>query len=117
MPRKPPRVHFMKPRVPTAEFRTVIPKPRTHASRLAQDPGLAFYSSTAWRALRAAVVKERGNRCEECGSTPSRVYLDHIVELRDDGEPLERSNLMLRCGSCHTRKSGQARARRFGIID
>jgi hypothetical protein len=105
----------MKPKLKAAEFRTVIPKPRTHASRLAQDPGLAFYGTNEWRDLRAAVVKERGYRCEECGCVPSRVYLDHVEELRDGGAPLDRANLMLRCGSCHTRKSGQARARRLGI--
>jgi 5-methylcytosine-specific restriction enzyme A len=40
------------------------------------------------------------------------MFVDHIVELKDGGAPLERSNLWLLCGSHHTRKSAAERARR-----
>lgn len=35
----------------------------------------------------------------------------HIHELKDGGTSLDGSNVMLRCGTCHSRKAGRARAR------
>ena len=32
---------------------------------------------------------------------------DHIVELQDGGAKLDRSNVMLRCRSCHGKKTAQ----------
>jgi hypothetical protein len=76
----------------------------------------AFYTSPEWRALMAEIVAERGRRCEDpqCrrATPPTRVFGDHIVELRDGGAPLDKRNVMLRCGSCHTRKTAEARAAR-----
>ena len=115
MTRKPPpRLGKLTPKLKAAEFRTVLPKPRTFANRIAADPLLGFYQTPEWRALRSAVIKERGPICEKCGAG-GRIYVDHIQELRDGGAPLDRSNLMCLCSSCHVIKSGQARARRFGI--
>ena len=79
----------------------------------APDP---FYLSPEWRALMAEIIAERGRRCEDpvCERTapPSRVFGDHIVELADGGAPLDKRNVMLRCGACHTRKTAAARAAR-----
>lgn len=77
-----------------------------------------FYLSREWRALVAGIVRERGARCEdpECrfpNRTGVRVFGDHIIELQDGGAPLDRSNIMLRCGSCHSRKTNVERARRM----
>jgi 5-methylcytosine-specific restriction endonuclease McrA len=105
----------MKPRVPTAEFRTVLPPPRTFENRLKADPSLGFYQSPEWRSLRDAVLRERGRHCARCGKEGGRVYVDHVEELRDGGAPLDRNNLQILCSSCHVVKSGEARARRFGI--
>ncbi|MGG7524117.1 HNH endonuclease [bacterium BS0013] len=115
MPRKPPRVRFQKPRVPTAEFRTCPPPARTFANRLKADPYLGFYQSNEWRSLRDAVIRERGRCCQRCGKEGGRVYVDHIQELRDGGAGLDRSNLQILCSSCHVVKSGEARASRLGI--
>ena len=77
----------------------------------APDP---FYLSPEWRALMAEIIAERGRRCEDpqCARTtaPSRVFGDHIVELADGGAPLDKRNVMLRCGACHTRKTAASRA-------
>jgi hypothetical protein len=67
----------------------------------------------------AQIIKVRGRRCEDPRHDPSRprtgirVFGDHIVELADDGAPLDPTNVMLRCGSCHTRKTAAARGARM----
>jgi 5-methylcytosine-specific restriction endonuclease McrA len=40
------------------------------------------------------------------------MFVDHIVELKDGGAPLERSNLWLLCGACHSLKTAAERMRR-----
>jgi len=76
-----------------------------------------FYLSSAWRALVNQVVAERGKRCEDplckrVDRRASRVFADHVIELQDGGAPLDKANLLLRCGSCHTRKTLAVRADR-----
>jgi 5-methylcytosine-specific restriction protein A len=75
-----------------------------------------FYTSPAWRALLARIIAVRGRRCEDpaCARVrpATRVFGDHIVELADGGAPLDERNVMLRCGSCHTRKTAEQRAAR-----
>ncbi len=79
--------------------------------------GDPFYASKPWRALMAELFRERGYRCEDptCkGGAPSRkIYGDHIVELRDGGAPLDKRNVLLRCASCHGRKTAAERAKRM----
>jgi len=97
-------------RIRTVDTRAVKPPPKT------ADP---FYLSAAWRALMDQLIEERGRRCEDPEHDParpravSRVFGDHIDELADDGAPLDPANVMLRCGSCHTRKTARARAHRM----
>jgi len=75
-----------------------------------------FYQSREWQAFRAAVIRERGLRCEDKEHPPgqpiTRLDLDHIVELSDGGAPLDRRNVILRCRSCHVRKTNQVKADR-----
>jgi 5-methylcytosine-specific restriction enzyme A len=100
-------VRSLAPRIRLLEQRTALPPEKT------VDP---FYISPDWRALMAEIIAERGRRCEDpqCQRTrpPSRVFGDHIVELRDGGAPLDKRNVLLRCGSCHTRKTAEARVAR-----
>lgn len=89
----------------------------TRAARPPAKTAAPFYLSREWRTLMAAIVAERGRRCQDpqCktpGRTGIRVFGDHIVELRDGGAELDRANVLLRCGSCHTRKTAAERARR-----
>ena len=78
-----------------------------------------FYLSPEWQQLRAAIIKQRGARCEDPEhdrSTPRtgiRLFGDHIIELRDGGAPLDPANVMLRCGACHTRKTAASRGTRY----
>jgi len=73
-----------------------------------------FYSSAAWIELRNRVRREAGGRCQVqgCGRAERRMYVDHIVELKDGGAPLDRSNVWLLCASHHTAKTASERARR-----
>lgn len=100
-------------------------------SRVTQQPkrAEAFYVSPEWRALKADVIAERGRRCEGCGKTteddgsPVSLILDHVIERRDGGANLDKTNLKLLCvraggngqphsdgklGGCHARKTEQA---------
>jgi 5-methylcytosine-specific restriction endonuclease McrA len=74
-----------------------------------------FYHSVEWTVLIASVIKERGRRCEECGRIGTRIFGDHIRELRDGGAPLDRRNLRLLCGSCHSLKTAAERAKRMAV--
>ena len=77
----------------------------------------AFYLSREWRSLVASLMAQRGRRCEdpECkmrGREGIRIFGDHIKELQDGGAPLDPDNVLLRCGSCHTRKTSEERKQR-----
>jgi 5-methylcytosine-specific restriction protein A len=83
----------------------------------------SFYLSPEWRALMDTIIAERfGDRahakCEdpEC-RTPYRIGIrifgDHIIERKDGGAPLDKRNILCRCGSCHTRKTMSERAKRY----
>lgn len=95
----------LKPRVAAAKLQTAKPPPKT-ADKL--------YLSPEWFALRDRVRFEAGGRCQMpgCGRAEVRMFVDHRVELRDGGAPLDRRNVWLLCGSCHTRKTVVERARR-----
>jgi 5-methylcytosine-specific restriction protein A len=82
-------------------------------SRVRSMPKIAasFYKSPEWRKLVASIKRERGCKCERCGST-RRVIADHIVELKDGGAPLDRSNIELLCHAHHQQKTAQARGAR-----
>lgn len=83
------------------------------ADRIQPAPKVAepFYQSSAWRAIAASVRRAHGGRCARCGSR-NRPIVDHIVELRDGGAPLDPANLQLLCHACHQVKTGAARRAR-----
>ena len=95
----------LQPRVWLANLRTAALPPKV-ADRL--------YSSPAWIALRDRVHREAGGRCQApgCGRAESRMFVDHIVELKDGGAPLERSNVWLICRAHHSKKTARERANR-----
>jgi 5-methylcytosine-specific restriction protein A len=103
-----PRLRTLRPSVKAIDMRTAQPPAKV------TDP---FYTCAAWLALVAQVKLERGARCEDplCkrhDRRASRIFGDHVVELQDGGAPLDPANVMLRCGSCHTRKTLAVRAAR-----
>jgi 5-methylcytosine-specific restriction endonuclease McrA len=70
-----------------------------------------FYVSPEWRSLVAKIKNERGDRCQDCGST-HRVAGDHVIEIKDGGAKLDPGNVRLRCAACHNRKTIEARKAR-----
>ena len=70
------------------------------------DPHYQGDDHLAWRRM---VITRAGHCCERCGRSGVRLFADHIVELRDGGNPLELANGQALCGSCHTIKTMQAK--------
>ena len=95
----------LQPRVALVNLRTAALPPKV-ADR--------FYTSPAWIALRDRVRREAGGRCEVpgCGRAERRMIVDHIVELKDGGAPLDRSNVELTCRSHHNQKTVGESAKR-----
>jgi 5-methylcytosine-specific restriction protein A len=97
-------VRMLQPSLKRMDTRTAKP-PEKRA-----DP---FYLSPAWRALMGQIIAERGRKCEQCNRTNTRIFGDHIVEVKDGGALLDKRNIRCLCGSCHTRKTAAARAKRM----
>ncbi len=95
----------LQPRVGLADLRTAALPPKI------AEP---FYSSAAWIALRDLVRREAGGQCQVagCGRIERGMIVDHIVELKDGGAPLDRSNVWLTCRSHHNQKTVTERAKR-----
>lgn len=98
------RIGMLKPRLSTIDTRTVRPMPKV------AEP---FYSSPEWIALRDRVRTEARWRCQRPGCGKRGFIVDHIVEIRDGGAKLDRSNVELLCSSHHTIKTNEARAKRM----
>jgi 5-methylcytosine-specific restriction endonuclease McrA len=92
---------------------TIKPRGATLPTRGRFIPKVAesFYQSKAWRQLIVSIKRERGNFCQECGSS-HRVIGDHIIERKDGGADLDRQNIKLLCQPCHNTKTANARAAR-----
>lgn len=78
-----------------------------------------FYVSVRWRRFRDCYI---GNHplCEMCqaegrGEVPA-VIVDHIVELKDGGKPLDESNAQSLCRACHNRKTATEKKKRGAIV-
>jgi 5-methylcytosine-specific restriction protein A len=66
-----------------------------------------FYSSKAWRKMRALVLAEEPlcRDCSKAGRLELAVHVHHEVEYRQAPElGLERSNLTPLCLACHNRR-------------
>ena len=62
------------------------------------------YDTARWRALRRSVLLHHP-MCQTYGCRSLAVHVDHIVALRDGGDPWSRSNLQALCKPCHSRKT------------
>lgn len=98
-----------------AKLQTLRSKLQTLQPKLTQPQKQAdpFYLSPAWREARAMCLVRFGNQCIKCGRTNTRLFVDHIVELKDGGAPLSQDNLEPLCGSCHTAKTAKAKNSRI----
>jgi 5-methylcytosine-specific restriction protein A len=109
---KQPRLNLLRSRVSTITNRMAPGRPKVAAPA---------YQSREWKALIAAIIHERGRRCEDlaCESpnrgAGQRVYGDHVIELADGGALLDPDNVMLRCAPCHGRKTVAERNKRMAV--
>src|SRR5262245_26532387 len=98
---------LLRPGLKPFDTRSVKPLPKR------SDP---HYSGAEHRRWRAVILERARGRCQdpECKnpSRGARLFADHIVELRDGGDPYDLANGMARCGSCHTRKTLRLRGER-----
>jgi 5-methylcytosine-specific restriction protein A len=106
---KPPRLSLLRSRV------SIV------ANRMAPGPKVAApaYQSREWKMLIAAIIRERGRRCEDpaCQSpnhgAGQRIYGDHVIELQDGGALLDPANVLMRCAPCHGKKTAAERNKRM----
>ena len=112
-----PTLKARPPRIIARDTRAVRPPPPPAGGR-GPKITVAFYGTAAWKTLMREIIAERGRQCQDPAcTTPNRargkrVYGDHVVELRDGGEPLAKWTVMLRCASCQGLKSAEARRQR-----
>lgn len=76
----------------------------------------SFYNSTQWKKVREWFRKQNPLcvMCEAEGLTTPTQIVDHIVEIKDGGAPLDASNLQSLCIRHHNVKTAQARSDRAG---
>jgi 5-methylcytosine-specific restriction protein A len=106
------KLRFLGPRVRVLDTRT------TKLPRRQIDP---TYNTPRFQAWRAKVIERAGYRCEAIDNghrctkakPEHRVYADHVVELRDGGQPFDLNNGQCLCASHHERKTMMARTRRL----
>lgn len=76
----------------------------------------SHYNTPEHGEWRRKVIERAGHRCQAPGCTvaaPSRLYADHIVELRDGGAALDVDNGQALCASHHSAKTIAARTARL----
>ena len=66
----------------------------------------SFYASEAWLRLRAAILAERGAKCQKCGRVTSELQMHHIIELTPENVAdamvsLDPANILVLCHDCH----------------
>jgi len=95
-------------------LRSVPPRIRTAntaTARIPEKTAEPYYLTPAHKAWRRQVIAAARGACQHCGRTGTRLYADHIHELRDGGA-LDGPGQAL-CGACHTAKTVRARAARY----
>ena len=90
----------------------------TSIARLPPKTSEPIYQTAEYATWRAAVISRAGGRCQDqrCAfphRRGNRLFADHVIELKDGGAPFDVNNGLARCGSCHTRKTAEERAKRM----
>jgi 5-methylcytosine-specific restriction protein A len=96
---------------------SIVPTFDTRSARPAEKQADPIYHTAAYEAWRTTVVDRAGGwcqdqRCKTPNRKPRRLFADHVIELQDGGAPFDPANGLARCGSCHTRKTAEERAKR-----
>ena len=69
-----------------------------------QDPR----TSRAYKQQRLVVLARDNYTCVYCGDNATQT--DHVVSLRDGGDPLSLDNLVSSCARCNNRKGSRSQA-------
>jgi 5-methylcytosine-specific restriction protein A len=95
----------LRPRLSTVDTRRLRPAPKQVD---------AHYSSPEHKAWRLSVLRAAGFRCQGvgCGAQGVKLYADHVIEIRDGGDPLSVDNGQALCARCHGRKTALKRGQR-----
>ena len=68
-----------------------------------------FYNTRRWRNV-SRIYREKNPLCEKCkaaGRVTASAFTDHIVRVKDGGDPYNDTNLQALCAPCHNSKSGK----------
>jgi 5-methylcytosine-specific restriction endonuclease McrA len=66
-------------------------------------------SSAKWRRLRMEILLEQGTICAYCGNDCQEdPTIDHKIPVSAGCDPYDRSNLVVCCRSCNSRKGSKA---------
>src|SRR5262245_2950625 len=106
------KLKTLRPSIRLFDARAVKPQPKTADS---------FYLTPQYREWRDKVIARADGRCEavehgrRCtkGQPTHRMFADHVKEIGDGGAQYDLANGQCLCGSHHTRKTAEARARRL----
>lgn len=96
------RIAISKPRIGTTDTRRVKPPPKQADKH---------YQTPEHRAWALDVKRRAGWRCQAPGCTvahPARLFADHIVEIKDGGDPLGAGQCL--CAEHHALKTSAHRA-------
>ena len=69
-----------------------------------QDPR----TSGKYKAARLAALRRDGYTCYYCGDEATQT--DHVVSLKDGGDPISLDNLVSSCARCNNRKGARSQA-------
>ena len=115
------RLRALGPLVRTMDTRTAKPPPAPVSPAQRYKRADPFYASPEFRAWRAKVIDRAKARCEaiEHGERctrrhpPQRMFADHIIEIKDGGEPFDPQNGQCLCGPHHLMKTARTRRQRL----
>lgn len=105
------RIPTARPRITATNSKRVPPPPKTRDD---------VYGMPEYQRWRARVIARSGNMCQDPAHDPSqprsgiRLYADHVIEIKDDGDPFDPANGLARCAACHGSKTSVERKRRAG---
>lgn len=97
------KLQSLPPRLATADLRRVQPQPKQAA---------AHYQTPEHQAWRKTVLARANGACQHCHRTNTRLFADHVIELRDGGAALDSTNGQALCGACHSKKTAEIRQSR-----
>ena len=70
----------------------------------------AVLNRRRWALARRAVFRRDRYRCRTCGRA-GRLECDHVVPMREGGDPWAMGNLQTLCGGCHVLKTASENRR------